>query len=97
MERYSKQNKKSWKADETDIPRFLGHWLKKNLSTITQQEVQFVHEKVKKENGLYQANLLLSRIQVIYNKAIEWGWNVTNPAQGVKEIQGKITRSLSRP
>ena len=29
MERYSKQNKKSWKADDQDVPRFLSHWFQK--------------------------------------------------------------------
>ena len=30
-----------------------------------------LHEKVRAENGLYQANRLLARIHIIYNKAID--------------------------
>jgi integrase len=89
MERYSKQNKKTWKADERDVPRFLGHWFDKKLSAITKQDVILIHEKIKKENGLYRANRLLGRIHVIYNKAIEWGWVGINPAQGVKKFKEK--------
>src|SRR3990167_3344579 len=42
MERYSKHEKKTWKADERNVPRFLSHWFKKKLSTITKQEVQIL-------------------------------------------------------
>jgi Arm domain-containing DNA-binding protein/integrase-like protein len=87
MERYSKQRKKTWKYDERDVPRFLGHWFQRKLSAITKQDVQATHEKVGKENGKYQANRLFARIQSIYNKAIEWGWEGVNPAQGVKKFK----------
>jgi integrase len=89
MERYSKQHKKTWKYDQSDVPRFLDHWFKKKLSNITKQNVQAIHEIVGKENGLYQANRLYARIQGIYNKAIEWGWDGVNPAQGVKKFKEK--------
>ena len=40
MERHSKVIKKSWIADQKDIPRFLGSWFKKKLSNI-KKNVQF--------------------------------------------------------
>jgi integrase len=97
MERHSKITKKSWIADEQDVPRFLSHWFKKKLSTISKQEIQLIHERVRVENGLYQANRLLERIKVIYNKAIEWGWNGTNPARSIKKFKEKSRDRFLHP
>lgn len=97
MERHSKQEKKTWKYDERDVPRFLGHWFQRKLSAITKQEIQALHEKVRAENGLYQANRLLSRIQGIYNKAIEWGWEGVNPATGIKKFKEKSRDRFLHP
>ncbi|EKE09071.1 MAG: hypothetical protein ACD_16C00214G0001 [uncultured bacterium] len=97
MERYSKHHKKTWKYDERDVPRFLGHWFQRKLSAITKQEVQSLHEKIRQENGLYQANRLLARIHIIYNKAIEWGWEGINPAQGVKKFKEKSRDRFLHP
>ena len=97
MERHSKVTKKSWIADELDIPRFLSHWFERKLSTITKQEIQLIHEKIRKENGLYQANRMLARIHIIYNKAIEWGWNRTNPASSIKKFKEKSRDRFLHP
>lgn len=97
MERYSKQHKKTWKYDERDIPRFLGHWFKRKLSAISKQEVQALHEEIRLENGLYQANRLLARIHILYNKALEWGWEGVNPAQGVKKFKEKSRARFLHP
>ena len=97
MERYSKHHKKTWKDDEKDVPRFLGHWFKRKLSAISKQDIQALHEKIRTENGLYQANRLLARIHIIYNKAIEWGWEGINPAQGVKKFKEKSRDRFLHP
>lgn len=97
MERHSKQEKKTWQSDERDVPKFLGHWFQRKLSTITKQEVQSMHEKVRAENGLYQANRLLSRIHGIYSKAIEWGWEGINPATGIKKFKEKSRDRFLHP
>src|SRR5437762_2083433 len=62
MERYSKIEKKSWRYDEREVNKFLPHWFSRKSSSVTKQEVQTLHEKICKENGLYQANRLLERI-----------------------------------
>ena len=97
MERYSKQNKKTWKADESEVKRFLSNWFDKKLSVITKQEIQLIHEKIKNENGLYQANRMLARIHIIYNKAIEWGWVGINPASGIKKFKEKSRERFLHP
>jgi len=97
MERYSKHHKKTWRSDERDVPKFLGHWFQRKLSSITKHEIRALHEKIRTENGLYQANRLLARIHIIYNKAIEWGWEGVNPAQGVKKFKEKSRDRFLHP
>ena len=97
MERYSKPFKKSWKYDQREINKFLSHWFNRKISAITKQEIQALHEKMRVENGLYQANRLLERIKAIYNKAIEWGWEGINPAQGVKKFKEKSRSRFLHP
>jgi len=97
MERYSKPLKKSWEADQREVNRFLSHWFKRRLSSITKQEVQSLHEKIRIDSGLYQANRLLEKIKAIYNKAIEWGWEGTNPARGVKKFKEKSRNRFLHP
>ena len=87
MERYSKKQKKSWKYDEREIPRFLTPWFNRKISDVTKQQVQKLHEKIRDENGLYQANRLLERLKSMYNRAIEWGWDGVNPCNGIKKFK----------
>lgn len=87
MEKYSKKHKRSWKYDEREVNKFLPHWFTRKISTITNQEVRNLHEKVRSENGLYQANRILERIRAIYNKAIEWGYKNENPTNGIKKFK----------
>lgn len=87
MERYSKKEKKSWVYDQREIPKFYGDWFKRRLSDIKRTEIQRRHEKIRDENGLYQANRCLERLRAMYNKAIEWGWNSDNPTLGIKKFK----------
>jgi integrase len=89
MQRYSRKHKRSWKYDEREINKFLSHWFSKKASSISKQEVQRLHEKIREENGLYQANRILERIRAMYNKTIEWGWQGGNPAIGIKKFKEK--------
>jgi integrase len=89
MERYSKKNKRTWKEDQREVSRFLSHWFKRKSSSITKQEIQILLEKIRDENGLYQANRLFERIRAIYNKHIEWGWKGINPCTGIKKFKEK--------
>lgn len=87
MTRYSKVEKKSWIYDEREIPKFLGHWFKRDIKSITTLEVRKLHEMTKVENGLYQANRILERFKAMYNKAKEWGYIDYNPAYGIKKYK----------
>ena len=97
MERYSKKHKRSWQYDEREVNKFLPHWFTRKLSSIHRDEVLRLHDKIASENGLYQANRLLERIRAIYNKAIEWGWQGSNPAQRIKKFKEKSRERFLKP
>lgn len=97
MERYSKKHKRSWQYDEREVNKFLSHWFKRKASTITKQEIQILHERIRDENGLYQANRILERISSIFNRAIEWGWHGENPALGVRKFREKSRDRFLQP
>lgn len=52
MEKYSKVHKKSWIYDEREVNKFLKHWFKRKISSITKSEVERLHAKIGKENGI---------------------------------------------
>lgn len=89
LEMYSKVHKKSWKYDEREIPRFLSHWFKRRMCDISRYEVQKLQQTILSDHGLYQSNRIIERINALYNKAIEWGWQGTNPAAKVKKYKEK--------
>jgi len=97
MERYSKAEKRSWQYDQREVNKFLGNWFNRKISTIPKHEIQAVHERVRKENGLYQANRLLERVRAIFNKAIEWGWDGTNPSSGIRKFKEKSRDRFLQP
>lgn len=94
---HAKLHTKSWQQDVEDIERNLKHWYNRKLSSITKDEIQKLHaEKAKKKKPEYggrvlggkgSANRLLDRVNAIFNKAIEWGWEGKNPAKGVKKFK----------
>lgn len=97
MERYSKKHKRSWQYDEREVNKFLSHWFKRKAGTITKQEIQILHERIRDENGLYQANRILERISSIFNRAIEWGWHGENPARGIRKFREKSRDRFLQP
>ncbi len=97
MERYSKVEKKSWQYDEREINKFLSHWFNRKISDISKYEIKSLHLRIRENNGLYQANRMLERIRSMYNKAIEWGWDGSNPTQGIKKFKEKSRDRYVRP
>lgn len=97
MDKYSKVHKKSWAYDEREVNKFLSHWFERKISAIEKPEVERLHAKIGKENGIYQANRLLERIRSIFNKAIDWGWEGQNPALGIKKFREKSRDRFLQP
>lgn len=85
---YAKPNgNKSWEEDVKDVNRNLRHWLNRKISSISKDEIAKLHADFGNKRGSYGANRLLDRINAIFNKAIEWGWDGKNPANGVKKFK----------
>ncbi len=97
MEKYSKVHKRSWVYDEREVNKFLSHWFKRKISSFDRAEIERLHAKVGRENGLTQANRLLERIRSIFNKAIEWGWQGQNPALGIKKFKEQSRDRFLQP
>ena len=97
LEKHSKVHKRSWAYDEREVNKFLKHWFKRKISSIEKAEVERLHAKVGKDNGLYQANRLLERIRSIFNKAADWGWQGANPATGIKKYREKSRDRFLQP
>ncbi len=87
MEFYSKKEKRSWKYDEREVNKFLSHIFNRKISSITTSEVKKIHDNIRINHGLYQANRVLERTRTIFNKAIEWGWEGYNPTNGIKKFK----------
>ncbi len=89
LSRYAKHRKKTWPEDKRMINHLASHLLHRKVSQIPRQEWQALHEKIGHNNGYYQANRFLACVRVIYNKAIEWGWEGINPTLGIKKFKEK--------
>jgi integrase len=97
MERYAKIEKKSWKYDEREVPKFVAHWFPRKASSIMKDEVRRLHDTIRTRSGLYQANRLLERVRAIYNKAHAWGWPHPNPTDGIKKFKEQARDRFLQP
>lgn len=86
---HAKLHKKTWMEDQSQFERYLSGWATRRLSAVRKTDIQALHAKVGHENGRYAANRLLSLLHVLFNKAIEWGWDKANPAHGIKRFREK--------
>jgi integrase len=84
MTRHSKLHKRTWEADQRDIPRLCGKWFNKRLSEITRDDCRKLYETVFVEKGLHMANTILRKVRAMYNQADKWGWPITNPAAKIE-------------
>lgn len=76
---------------------FLSNFSNRRLSEIRNRDIQLIFNKVKKENGLYAANRMLSLIKNLFNRAIEWGWEGRNPTLGIKKFKEEARERFLLP
>ena len=83
---YAEAHKKpdSVYEDKLKFNKFLKPLANRRLSTIRKIDVQALHARVGRENGVYQANRLLALIRAMYNKADELGYRGDNPGRKIK-------------
>ncbi|WP_158642993.1 tyrosine-type recombinase/integrase [Mucilaginibacter ginsenosidivorax] len=97
MTRYSKLYKKTWLSDQQDISRLCTKLFHKKISAIDKNDIQRLWETISAENGKHMANTILRRVKAVFNKAIEWGWQGTNPAAGIKKHKEKSRDRFIQP
>lgn len=86
LEQYAKLHKRSWEEDEAQYQRYLQIWVNRKLSSLRKTDIQMLHTEIGQNHGQFAANRLLSLLQTMFNKAIEWGWEKPNPALGIKKF-----------
>lgn len=92
---HAKLRKKTWEEDQRIYNAFLAPWANHRLSAIHKSDVAALHAKVGKNNGIYQANRLLSLVKAMFNKGTDIGFTGANPAKGVKKfVEAKRDRFL---
>lgn len=89
MEKHSRLHKKCWKEDEGKYRLYLTSLSRKRISTIQKGDIIQLHASIAQKSGIYAANRTLALISVVFNKAISWGWQGTNPCVGVKKFREK--------
>jgi integrase len=89
MNKHAKLHKKSWKYDEDQYRLHLSQFAKKKIGNINKTDVINMHSSLAKNNGIYAANHALVLLNTVFNKAINWGWNGTNPCIGIKRFKEK--------
>jgi integrase len=89
MDRHAKAYKKSWQGDQNQFRLYLSGWANRKLSTIRKHHIQKLHANIGAEKGTYAANRLLALLNIMFNKAIDWGWEYPNPAHGIKKFKEK--------
>lgn len=79
--------KASSRNDESLYRLYLSKWADKKLSHITSHNIRDLHQQVGADSGMVRANHAHALIRLMFNKAIEWGWNKPNPAYAVKRFK----------
>lgn len=98
MHQHSMLHKKSWKEDQGQYERYLKKFCHKKISHIDKGDIQRLHHETGTNKGHYAANRLLSLLQCVFNKALEWGlWEGTNPCSGTKKFKEKSRERFLQP
>ena len=100
IEEYAKPRKKTWKADEQRLRRYIPAGLKSRAtSTIKQWEIAKLHREVGKTKP-YEANRLFEVIRRMYNIAptlIAVDGSVEKPTKGVERFKERKRKRWAKP
>lgn len=89
IDEYARHNTKSWKDDIAEMDRKATHFYKVKISNITRDDINKLFNKITSTTGKGGANRFLDRLRAVFNKAIEWGWEGSNPTAGIKKHKQK--------
>lgn len=98
---YSVINKKpkTQAKDKTVFMNNLTSLHNRKMLSVTHQELDVLHNKIKLDVSEYTANRAIALLKHMYNKAIEWGFpkDRGNPAQGIKMFKEKSRDRFLQP
>ncbi len=97
LELHARKHNRTWEQDRSNFERLLSPLHNKSLSDITRNDIQAIHSAIGKKNGEYIANRILALLHSIFNKAVEWGWQGTNPVYGVKKFKERSRERFLQP
>lgn len=87
MEHHSKPRKRTWREDVSRWGQFLKRWEARKLASIRPSEVQALHTRVGKANGIYRANRVLEQLRAMYRVAPDIGYTGADPTAGIKKFR----------
>lgn len=92
LDLYSKQNKRSWKSDETSLDHLKEFFKDQSLQDIGPEQVERYKALRKAEVSPGTVNRELACLKTLFNKAVEWAKAETNPAAKVKKFRENNAR-----
>jgi integrase len=69
--------------------RYLSPIAKRKITDVDKNLIMDLHATIAKNYGTYAANHSIALLATIFNKAIEWGYDLVNPCIGVKKFKEK--------
>lgn len=84
---YSKQNKKSWKRDETSLKSLKPFFKGKMIQDIGSELIERYKAKRKTEVSPATVNREIAFLKTVFNKAAEWGRLESSPLKNVKKFK----------
>jgi len=88
LERHAKHYRiSSCRNDKSLYQLYLSQWSNKKLTLISTQNIRDLHQRIGREKGTVRANHAHALLRLMFNKAIEWGWNKPNPTYAVKRFK----------
>lgn len=97
IQRHGRKSVKTWKALEQDFERYLKKLKHRKLSSISNEEIEEIHQHLGQERGTYVANRTVQLLRAIFNKAILWNlFQGSNPATGITLFKEKARERFLR-
>lgn len=88
MERHARAHNRKPSNAENNYRRYLSHWGRRKLSSIRRGEVAALHSKLGVEIGHATANIAITLLRAIYNKAHAWELLAGgNPTDGITKFR----------
>ncbi|TET70706.1 MAG: helix-turn-helix domain-containing protein [Candidatus Aminicenantes bacterium] len=90
---YARNNKKSWRTDESRIKVMKGFFKGKLIDSITSQDVeQYKGKRIEDGLKLSTVNKHIQILSKVFNCGISWGYMKHNPVKGVKKFAEEAFR-----